>query len=110
MPKTTVKLDIDWTPTEEGEASPAVVSKAIAGTLKDYTETIDFGREVTDEIRDEQRLEGYIEMEGTRAVVSGKSRKRKAPKRKTKKRPSRKKPRKAAKKTSVLKAALRRDR
>ena len=64
MPKATVTVTIDWN-LSEGQLTRAAVASAMGEALKDHVETLDFARELTDLIRDKQRLEGFLEIEGS---------------------------------------------
>jgi len=62
MPKTTATITIDWD-VSEGLAPPAaVVKRVFTEALRDYAESLDFAGELTSEIRNERRMEGYLEV------------------------------------------------
>ncbi len=70
MQKATMTFTVSWYLAEEegahGEGPTAAAARAVpeamGQALKDHIETLSFGREITNLVRDDHRMDGYVEI------------------------------------------------
>lgn len=107
MPKTTATITIDWTVSEGTPPPAAVVKRIFTERLREYAESLDFSGELTNEILNERRMDGYMEVQSASAKKNPSSPEEKARRRGRVAKGRKKKAKSRKKRSRAMQRALR---